>query len=72
MNSDNIPFKIYVDKIENRVKPKFKNKYSCELLVLETWNLLVSSQLETAKDKNWEKLPNYRAKMLFYVSESCK
>ena len=50
-NIDNPSVKIYVNKIENRIKFKIKNRYNLELLTSETMNLLGSTKKKTI-DKN--------------------
>ena len=60
-HSENVddPFiKIYVNKIENRVKFKIKNGYYLELLTLETMKLLGSTESKITKDKNGENFPH--------------
>ena len=42
---------IYVNKIENRVTFKIKNRNTLELLTLETMTLLESTEIEITKDK---------------------
>ena len=43
-NIDNPSVKIYVNKIENRIKFKIKNRYNLELLTSETMKLLGSTE----------------------------
>ena len=47
---------IYVNKIENRVTFKIKNRYSLELLTSETMKLLGSTKNKINKDKNGENI----------------
>ena len=49
---------IYVNKIENRVTFKIKNRYSLELLTPETMKLLGSTKNKITKDKNGENVPH--------------
>ena len=49
---------IYVNKIENRVTFKIKNRYSLELLTPETMKLLGSTENKITKDKNSENVPH--------------
>ena len=49
---------IYVNKIENRVTFKVKNRYSLELLTPETMKLLGSTKNKITKDKNGENVPH--------------
>ena len=49
---------IYVNKIENRVLFKIKNRYSFELLTPETMKLLGSTEDKITKDKNGENVPH--------------
>ena len=48
----------YVNKIENRVTFKIKNRYSLELLISKTMKLLGSTENEITKDKNGENMPH--------------
>ena len=57
-NVDNSLIKIYVNKIENRVKFKVKNGYYLELLTPETMNLLGSTESKITEDKNGENVPH--------------
>ena len=57
-NTDKPSGQIYVNKIENTVTFKIKNRYSLELLTLETMKLLGSSENKTTKDKNGENVPH--------------
>ena len=56
-NVDNAPIKIYVNKIENRIRFKIKNVYYLELLTPETMKLLGSTESKITKDKNGENVP---------------
>ena len=49
---------IYVNKIENRVTFKTKNRYSLELLTSETMKLLGSTENKITKNKNGENVPH--------------
>ena len=51
---DNPSIKIYVNKIENRVTFKIKNRYYLELLTPETMKLLGRTGSKITKDKNGE------------------
>ena len=53
-NVDNPSIKIYINKIENRIKFKIKTGYYIELLTPETMKLLGSTDSKTTKDKNCE------------------
>ena len=55
-NVDNPSIRIYVNKIENRIRFKIKNGYYLELLTPETIKLLGSTESKIAKDKNGENL----------------
>ena len=55
-NLDKPSAKIYVNKIENRITFKIKNKYSLELLTPETMELLGSTENKITKDKKGEDL----------------
>ena len=59
INKDNNPsVKIYINKIENRITFKIKNRYSLELLRKETMRLLGSTKNKITKDKNEENVPH--------------
>ena len=55
---DNPSFRIYVNKIENRITFKIKNGYYLELLTPETMKLLGSTESKITKDKNGENVPH--------------
>ena len=55
----NPSIRIYINKVENRMKITFKIKtgYYLELLTLETMNLLGSTKSKITKDENGENVP---------------
>ena len=53
-NFDDLSVKIYVNKIENRITFRIKNRYSLELLITETMKLLRRTENKITKDKNGE------------------
>ena len=57
-NVDNLPIRIYVNRIENRITFKIKSGYYLELLAPETMKLLGSTESKITKDKNGENVPN--------------
>ena len=57
-DTDEPSVQIYVNKIENRVIFKIKNRYSLELLTPETMKLLGSTENKITKDKNGENVPH--------------
>ena len=57
-NTNKPSVQIYVNKIENRVTFKIKNRYSLELLTSETMKLLGSTKNKITKDKNGENVPH--------------
>ena len=57
-NVDNTSFRIYVNKIENRITFKIKNGYYLELLTPETMKLFGSTDSKITKDKNGENVPH--------------
>ena len=57
-NVDNPSIRIYVNKIENRITFKIKNRYYLELLTPETMKLLGSTESKITKDKNGENVPH--------------
>ena len=56
-NADKPSVQIYVNKIENGVTFKIKNRYSLELLTPKTVKLLGSTKNKITKDKNGENVP---------------
>ena len=54
---DNPSTRIYVNKIENRIKFKIKSGYYLELLKPETMTLVESAENKINKDKNGENIP---------------
>ena len=54
---DNPLIRIYVNKIENRITFKIKNRYYLELLTPETMKLLGSTVSKITKDKNYKNVP---------------
>ena len=57
-NNNKPSIQIYVNKVENRITFKIKNRYSIELLTKETMKLLGSTENKITKDKNGEKVPH--------------
>ena len=55
---DNPSIKIYVSKIENRIRFKIKNGHYHELLTPETMKLRGSTESKITKDKNGENVPH--------------
>ena len=55
---DNLSIRIYVNKIENRITFKIKNRYYLELLTPETTKMLGSTVSKITKDKNSENVPH--------------
>ena len=55
---DNPPIRIYVNRIENRIKLKIKSGYYLELLTPETMKLLGGAESKITKDKNGENVPH--------------
>ena len=66
-NVDNSSIKIYVNKIENRITFKIKNRYYLELLTPETMKLLGSTKNKITKDKNGESVPHVEVVELVLV-----
>ena len=58
---------IYVNKIENRVTLKIKNKYSLELFTSETVKLLGSIENKITIDKNSETVPHLEIREVVLV-----
>ena len=55
---DNPPIRLYVNRIENRIKFKIKSGYYLELLTPEIMKLLGNAEIKITKDKNGEIVPN--------------
>ena len=55
---DNLPIRIYVNRIENRTTFKIKSRYYLELLTQETMKLLGSTESKMIKNKNGENVPH--------------
>ena len=53
---ENLPIRIYVNKIENGIKFWTKTGYYFQLLMLETMKLLGSTKSKITKDENSENL----------------
>ena len=49
---------MYINRIENRITFKIKNRYYLELLTPETLKLLGSTESKITKDKNGENVPH--------------
>ena len=57
-NTNNPLIRVYVNRIENRITFKIKNRYSLELLKPETMKLLGSTGNKITEDKNGENVPH--------------
>ena len=57
-NIDNLSVRIYVNKIESRIKFKLKTGNYLELLTPETMKLLGSTEKKITKDKKVENVPH--------------
>ena len=57
-NIDKSSVRIYVNKIENRITFKTKNRYILELLTPETMKLFGNTENKINKDKNGENVPH--------------
>ena len=51
--------RIYVNKIENKIRFKIKRRYYAELLTPETVKLLGSTKSKITKNENGESVPHY-------------
>ena len=49
---------MYINRIENRITFKIKNRYYLELLTPETMKLLGNTKSKTTEDKNGENVPH--------------
>ena len=66
-NIDKPSVQIYVNKIENRLTFKIKNRYSLQLLTPETMKLLGSTENKITKDQNGENVPHLEITELVLV-----
>ena len=66
-NVDNSSIRIYVNKIENRITFKIKNRYYLELLTPETMKSLGSTESKIIKGKNGENVPHLEVVELVLV-----
>ena len=57
-NIGNPSVKIYVNKIENKITFRIKNRFSLECLTPETMKLLGSTKNKITKDKNGKNVPH--------------
>ena len=64
---DNPSIRIYINKIENGITFKIKNRYYLELLTPETIKLLESTESKITKDKNGENVPHLEVVKLVLV-----
>ena len=69
MNSDNLPIRICVNQIENRITFRIKTGYYLELLMPETITLLGSTKSKITKDGNTEIAPYVILSKM--IQESC-
>ena len=66
-NVDSPSIRIYVNKIENRIKFKIKNGYYLELLTLESMKLLGNTESKITKAKNGKNVPHLEIAELVLV-----
>ena len=64
---DNPSIRMYINRIENRIRFKIKSGYYLELLTLETMKLLGSTESKITKDKNGENVPHLEVVELVLV-----
>ena len=55
--TDNLPIRIYINQIENKITFKIKTRYYLELLASETMKLLGSTKSKITKYGNGENVP---------------
>ena len=58
--TDDLPIRIYVNKVENRITFKIKTGYYLEPLTPETMKLLGSTKSKIAKVQNSENVPHLK------------
>ena len=61
---------MYINRIENRIAFKIKNRYYLELLTPGTMKLLGSTESKITKDKNGENVPHLEIVELVLVQDS--
>ena len=61
---DNTSIKIYVNKIENKIKIKIKTGYYSEILTPETVKLLGTNKNEITRDKNGGNVPHFEVVLI--------
>ena len=64
---DNPSIRMYINRIENRITFKIKDRYYFELLTPETMKLLGSTESKITKDKNGENVPHLEVVELVLV-----
>ena len=64
---DNPSIRMYINRIENRIRFKIESGYYLELLTLETMKLLGSTESKITKDKNGENVPHLEVVELVLV-----
>ena len=64
---DNLPIRIYINRIENRITFKIKSGYYLELLTPETMKLFGSAESKITKNKNGENVPHLEVVELVLV-----
>ena len=55
--TDNTSIRIYINKIDNRIKLKIKSGYYLELLTPETMKILGGTKTKITKDEKGEDIP---------------
>ena len=65
--NQNLPIKIYLNKIKNRIVFKIKTGYKLELLTPETMRLLGSTKKDVDADKNRESVPKLESIKVVFV-----
>ena len=65
--NENLPIKIYLNKIKNRIVFKIKTGYKLELLTPETMRLLGSTKKDVDADKNGENVPKLESIKVVFV-----
>ena len=65
--TDNPPIRIYINKIENRIRFRIKTRYYLELLTPETMKLLEGTKSKISKDENGENVPRLEITEVVFV-----
>ena len=66
--TDNLPIRIYRNKVENRITIRTKAWYHLEFLISKMMKLLGSTKSKTTKDENGENVPYWETSEIVLVN----